>query len=84
MYNYSLKHISITDACEYFKDYNYGNLKKEVADVVVDTLLDIQDKYNSLINSKELDDILDRGREITNSIAKEKIIEVFTKLGLGR
>ena len=44
----SLKKISITDTEEYFKDYNYGNLKREVADVVVDTLNDIKNKYNDM------------------------------------
>ena len=80
----SLKNISIEEAEEHFKDYNYGNLKKEVADVVVETLLPIQEKYNSLINSSEIDEILNIGREKTNKIAKEKMDEVFSKVGLGR
>ena len=80
----SLKNISMKETEEHFKDYNYGNLKKEVADLLVEVLSDIQEKYNKLINSKELDDILDKGREITNKIAKEKTEEVFSKVGLGR
>lgn len=80
----SLKNISIELAEEHFKDYNYGNLKKEVADVVVEVLLDIQEKYNNLINSTEIDKILDQGKEKTNKIAKEKIEDVFSKVGLGR
>lgn len=80
----SLKNITIKETEEHFKDYNYGNLKKEVADLLVEVLSNIQEKYNKLINSKELDDILDKGREITNKIAKEKTEEVFKKVGLGR
>lgn len=80
----SLKKISIKESEEHFKDYNYGSLKKEVADVVVDTLSNIQTKYNELINSNKIDEILDRGREITNKIAKEKVEEVFSKVGFGR
>ena len=80
----SLKEISIKETEEHFKDYNYGNLKKEVADLVVEKLLIIQDKYNKLINSPEIDKILDRGKEITNNIAKKKLEEVFNKVGLGR
>ena len=80
----SLKNISIKMAEEHFKDYNYGNLKKEVADVVVETLTSIQEKYNKLINSSEIDKILDRGKEKTNKIAKEKMEVVFNKVGLGR
>lgn len=80
----ALSNISINSAAEYFKDYNYGNLKKEVADLVVERLTCIQDKYNSLINGNELDEILDRGREVTTKIAKKKIEEVYGKIGFGR
>lgn len=80
----SLKKISITDTEEYFKDYNYGNLKREVADVVVDTLNDIKNKYNEIINSNMLNDILDNGREVATGIAKKKTEEVFSKVGFGR
>ena len=69
---------------EHFRNYNYGLLKKEVADVVVETLSNIQRKYNELISSNEIDKILDRGREITNKIAEEKVREVFSKVGLRR
>lgn len=80
----SLKNISIEEAENYFKDYNYGNLKKEVADLVSSVLLDIQDKYNEIINGTMLDDVLDKGRDITLEIAKKKTMDVFKKVGLGR
>ena len=80
----SLKNISIQETEKYFKDYNYGNLKKEVADLVVEVLLSIQEKYNNLINSTEIDEILNKGKEKTNKIAKEKMEEIFSKVGLGR
>lgn len=80
----SLKNISIEEAEYYFKDYNYGNFKKEVADLVVSVLSNIQTKYNEIINGTMLDDILDKGREKTCEIAKEKTLDVFRKVGLGR
>lgn len=80
----SLSGKTIKETEEHFKDYNYGNLKKEVADVVVKRLTTIQEKYNDLINSSVIDDILDQGREKTNQIAKTKMAEVFNKVGLGR
>ena len=45
----SLKEITIEEAVSYFKDYNYGALKKEVADLVVEVLMQIQSKYNEII-----------------------------------
>lgn len=80
----SLKNISIEEAEDYFKDYNYGNFKKEVADLVISVLSNIQTKYNEIINGTMLDDILDKGREKTCEIAKEKTLDVFRKVGLGR
>ena len=80
----SLKEISIKETEEYFKDYNYGNFKREVADVVVASLMDIQNKYNEIINSDRLNEILDKGKNITLEIAKEKVYDVFNKVGFGR
>lgn len=79
-----LKEITIEEAEQYFKDYNYGNFKKEVADIIVLKLTTIQEKYNSLINSKELDEILDNGNKKVTEIAKEKVKEVYKKVGLTR
>ena len=83
IYSY-FKNINIKEAEEYFKDYNYGNLKKEVADIVVDNLTKIQNKYNEIINSKELDEILDNGKNKMNEYAKRKYEDIRKKVGLGR
>ena len=80
----SLKNISLKETEEYFKNYNYGNLKKEVADIVVEKLSDIQKKYNEIINTSMLDEILDNGIKKVEIIAKEKIKEVYQKIGLMR
>lgn len=80
----TLKEISIEETEEHFKEYNYGSLKKEVADVVVEKLTKIQEKYHKLIKSDELDQILEDGARITNEIAKAKYEQVRKKIGLGR
>lgn len=80
----SLKNISIKETEEYFRDYNYGSLKREVAGVVVERLTEIQNKYNELINSSVLDEILDKGAQKTRAFAEKKYNEVRTKVGLGR
>ena len=80
----SLKEITIEDTVSHFKDYNYGSLKKEVADIVVEKITAIQDKYNEIINSEELDKILDEGKNKTIEIARAKYEEVISKIGLGR
>ncbi|MGM9834292.1 MAG: tryptophan--tRNA ligase [Bacilli bacterium] len=80
----SLSNININEAENKFKDSNYGTFKSAVADVVVNKLLDIQAKYNEIINSSLLDEILDAGRDKVLKIAETKIKEVYKKVGLIR
>lgn len=79
-----LSDISIEEAVNKFKDYNYGIFKSEVADVVVNKLTELQTKYNKIINSDLIDKLLDKGYQKTNEIAKKKYYEVKEKVGLGR
>lgn len=67
-----------------FKDSNYGEFKRKVADKIVKTLIPIQEKYKKLINSKELDKILDEGRDKTSLIAYEKYDKLKHAVGLYR
>lgn len=76
--------LTILETEEKFKDSNYGSLKKEVANVVVDKLLDIQKKYQEFMDSGIVDEVLDKGRIEVEKIAKAKYKEVMHKLGLGR
>lgn len=67
-----------------FDGKNYGEFKKEVADVVVKEIEQIQKKYNEIINSNELDQILNDGIEYTRREAKEKYNIMKTKMGFRR
>ena len=78
------KNISIKETEEYFKDYNYGNFKKEVADIVVENLNKIKEKYNKLINSDIIDEKLNKDLIKVTEEAKLKYEEVRNKVGLGR
>lgn len=80
----SLSNKKIEEVENLFINKKYGELKKEVADLVVEELTEIQTKYYELINSKELDEILDNGIEFTRKIAKEKYELMKNKMGLHR
>lgn len=67
-----------------FEGCNYGTFKTKVADVVVAELEKIQNKYNEVINSKYLDDILDAGTEKMKEIFKTKYEDMKKKIGLSR
>lgn len=78
------KKETIEETEEYFKDYNYKDFKTEVADAIIEGLTPIKKRYEELINSYELDEILDEGREKVKALAEAKIKEVYHKVGLFR
>ncbi len=80
----TLSNMIIEDVEAKFKDSNYGNFKKEVADVVVNTLKPIQKKYQNIIESTLVDAVLDKGLAKVTSMARKKCHEVQDKIGLGR
>ena len=80
----SLTDKSIEDIENEFKDSNYGNFKTKVADVVVEKISDIQSKYNEIIDSDYLDEILDKGAKKNIEISKYYYEEMKKRIGLGK
>ena len=76
--------MSIKDIEEKYKDSNYGTFKRDVADIVVNTIMPIQKRYYELLNSNELNLILDDGMNKTNEIDKKKYQELKNIVGLRR
>ena len=62
----------------------YGEFKSDLADIVASEIAKIQDNYNKLINSSELDEILDKGRDEATYLARKQLSKVYRKVGLGR
>ena len=62
----------------------YGEFKSDLADIVAGEIAKIQDNYNKLINSSELDEILDKGRDEATYLARKQLSKVYRKVGLGR
>ncbi len=83
IYN-SLSGLSIKEIEEKYKDSNYGTFKSDVADLVIATLKPLKEKYQELIDSKEIDKILDEGALKTTEIAKKKYLLLKDRMGLGR
>lgn len=80
----SCKNNSIEEVETHFAGKGYGDLKQEVADAVLEVIVPIQEKYETLINSPELDDILSEGAKKANEVAEITLAKVKKKMGLGK
>src|SRR5690625_7045627 len=67
-----------------FTNKGYGDLKSAVAEEVIRLLEPIQKKYNELINSTELDNILTKGAQKATVVANNTLTEAKKKMGLLR
>ena len=76
--------MSIKEIEEKYEGANYGTFKKDVADVVVNTLIPIQNRYNEIINNNEIDKILDDGMKKTSEIGKKKYEQLKQIIGICR
>ena len=74
----------IAEIEEMYVGKGYGDFKGDLADVVVNVFKPIQEKYYNLMESSELDDILDRGAEKANLVANKTLKKMENAMGLGR
>ncbi|WHY98791.1 tryptophan--tRNA ligase [Peribacillus simplex] len=75
---------SYSEIEEMYKGKGYGDFKSDLAEVVLGEILPIQERFNELIDSPELDEILDRGAEKANIEANKMIRKMYNGMGLGR
>ncbi|PPA72330.1 tryptophan--tRNA ligase [Jeotgalibacillus proteolyticus] len=75
---------SIEEIEESYIGKGYGDFKNDLAEVVVNRIEPIQKRYFELMNSDELDEILDSGAEKANFAANKMLKKMENAMGLGR
>ncbi len=75
---------SISELEQDYEGKGYGHLKNDTAEAVVTTLRPIQQRYQELITTSELDEILDQGAAKAREIASKTLREVEQAMGLRR
>lgn len=80
----ALTNQSIKDIELKYEDSSYKDFKEDLANLVEELITPIQEKYFGILKSKELDEILDNGKEKASFIAKRTLSKVYKKLGLSR
>ncbi|MBR0419053.1 MAG: tryptophan--tRNA ligase [Erysipelotrichaceae bacterium] len=73
---------SMEDIVEEFKGQGYGKLKGYVADVVCDTLEKIQGRYKEIIESRQIEKVLEEGAQKASAIANKTLDKAVKKIGL--
>lgn len=75
---------SISELEKQYEGKGYGEFKADLAQVVIETLEPIQKRYYELIDSPELDEVLDKGAEKANLVAGKMLKKMENAMGLGR
>jgi tryptophanyl-tRNA synthetase len=74
---------AVPDLEEQYRDKGYGDLKKDLGEVVVQTLAPIRERALELLDDpKGLDDLLDAGAEKARGVAGSTLHEAWAKMGL--
>lgn len=73
---------SIPEVEAHFQGKGYGTLKAELAEVIIEKLAPIQEKYHHYLNSSELDNILKHGAVKASIVANETLDKVKRALGV--
>ena len=76
--------VAIDDLVAKYAGLGYGAFKAGVAEAVIADLTPVQERFNELINSTELDSILDEGAAKANDIASATVKRMENAMGLGR
>ncbi|MRX73607.1 tryptophan--tRNA ligase [Bacillus lacus] len=79
-----LKNIPISELEVKYEGSNYGTFKADLADIVKEELAPIQKRYHELMDSEELDDILDHGAQKANERANKMLTKMENAMGLSR
>ncbi|KRG15955.1 tryptophanyl-tRNA synthetase [Virgibacillus soli] len=75
---------SIKELEEMYVGKGYGDFKTDLAEVVLNYITPIQERFYQLVDSKELDDILDEGAVKAAAKANKMVKKMENAMGLGR
>lgn len=74
----------VEDIVNHYQDANYKTFKDDLAEQIISVLTPIQERYQQIIKSDELQNILNQGQQIASDYAFKKMRKCKRKIGLGR
>lgn len=79
----SLGNVSMGDLEKRYDGSGYGTFKKDLVEIVTDSLAPIRERFNEIRESEELIKILKEGEEKANAIAEPILKRVKDAVGIG-
>lgn len=76
--------LTFDEITKKYEGRGYGDFKGDLAEIVADEIGALQERFNQIIKSKELDEILDAGRDKASYFARKKLSKIYHKMGIGR
>ncbi|NMA05008.1 MAG: tryptophan--tRNA ligase, partial [Acholeplasmataceae bacterium] len=80
----SISDLTIKEIEIKYENSNYQTFKEDLANLIEEIIVPIQERYNEIIKSKRLDEILNEGRNKASFIARRKIYKVYKRVGIKR
>ncbi len=76
-----LSQVSLDDIEKKYEGMGYGAFKKDLVEIVVSSLDPIQQKYNEILESGEVEKVLREGAIRANEVSSKVLMEVKEKMG---
>lgn len=73
--------MSLDDIASKYEGAGYGTLKKDLVEIVVNALEPIQTRYQEILASDELKEILQEGANRANDVANKTVTKIKSKVG---
>lgn len=78
----SFSKLSVEEIVEKYKDLGYGKFKEDLAEVVVERLRPVQERFNAIRNDKEyLEKVYTEGAQKASALARKTLRKVYKKVG---
>lgn len=78
----SFSKLTTDEIVEKYKDLGYGKFKEDLAEVVVEGLRPVQERFKEIRNDKEyLEKVYTEGAEKASRLARKTLRKVYKKVG---
>lgn len=78
----SFSKLTTDEIVEKYKDLGYGQFKDDLAEVIIEELKPVQERFNSIRNDKEyLEKVYSQGAAKASALARKTLRKVYKKVG---